>query len=415
MTAPDAEAIRNPAYLKLELTVKGVRLDDAARSQAEVFRPPAQPSGQAREIELILAEDVWVSAPIDEGVASSSPFLLRAEGEQWSLQRDGWQVDARLVPQPDFYQRRTSRGTPMWKLATVHGSFISVQPESACGYSLLGSPCSFCRHGSVESSSEPDRAEVDEVTEVVHAAFAEGVAEFVYFNAAYTDSDDAGIRRLEPFVRSVKAHVDTAVAVQCHPPRTNAWIDQTYAMGVDALSYNIEIHDADILEAHVPGRVRKIGRGRYYEALAHAATIFPSGTVWSNLALGVEPVESTLRGIDRLTEIGVLPVLCAPRGGSDSDATPAAPVSLQDVTRICTHLFHAVRDAKINMGWVRDLSFAITPLEARFFAGDDARVAVAMQQFYRSRIGTMTARNLARLRRRLRVRRVSDSFDSSGL
>ncbi len=356
-----------------------------------------------------------MSAPIDESVTPSSPFLLSGDGEHWSLQRDGSQVDARLVPQPHFYQRRTRRGTPMWKLATVHGSFISVQPEAACGYSLQGSPCSFCRFGGADAPCEPERADIDEVTEVVHAAFAEGVAEFVYFNAAYTDTDDAGIQRLEPFVRSVKAHVDTAVAVQCHPPKTNAWIDQTYAMGVDALSYNVEIHDPEILKEHLPGRVRQIGRARYYEALGHAAAIFPSGTVWSNLALGIEPVESTLRGIDRLTAIGVLPVLSASWTAADSGTTPTTSVSLEEVTRICTHLFHAVRDAKINMGWVRDLSFAITPLEARFFAGDDARVAVAMQQFYRSRIGTMTARNLARLRRRLRVRRVSDSFDSSGL
>jgi hypothetical protein len=67
------------------------------------------------------------------------------------------------------------------------------------------------------------------------------------------------------------------------------------------------------------------------------------------------------------------------------------------------------------MGWVRDLSFAVTPLEARFFAGDDARVTVALQHFYRSKLGNMAARNLSRLRRRLRVRRVSDSFDSSHL
>ena len=82
---------------------------------------------------------------------------------------------------------------------------------------------------------------------------------------------------------------------------------------------------------------------------------------------------------------------------------------------VFAHLFRAVRQAKINMGWVRDLSFAITPLEARFFAGDEARAAVAMQHFYRSRFGTLAARSLSRLRRRLRVRTVSDSFDAARL
>jgi len=95
--------------------------------------------------------------------------------------------------------------------------------------------------------------------------------------------------------------------------------------------------------------------------------------------------------------------------------SPGHAGALETVIPVYAHLFEKVRDAKINMGWVRDLSFAITPLEARYFAGDDARVAVAWQQFYRSRLGTIAARNLARLRRQLRVRQVSDSFDSSGL
>src|SRR5262249_38541987 len=115
------------------------------------------------------------------------------------------------------------------------------------------------------------------------------------------------------------------------------------------------------------------------------------------------------RGVEALVGAGVLPVLSIPR----SDSSPT--VSADEARAILTKLFHAVRDAKINMGWIRDLSFAITPLEARFFAGDDARVSVVMQQFYRSRLGTLAARSLSRLRRRLRVRTVGDSFDASRL
>jgi hypothetical protein len=64
---------------------------------------------------------------------------------------------------------------------------------------------------------------------------------------------------------------------------------------------------------------------------------------------------------------------------------------------------------------VRDLSFAITPVEARFFAGDAARMAVTMRHFYSSKLGTLAARSLSRLRRQLRVRQVGDSLDSAQL
>jgi hypothetical protein len=74
-----------------------------------------------------------------------------------------------------------------------------------------------------------------------------------------------------------------------------------------------------------------------------------------------------------------------------------------------------VKGCGINMGWVRDLALGITPFEARHLAGDDARVAVTVQQLTRWRLGAFTARGLARVRRHLRVRSASDSLDSAHL
>ena len=403
----------NPGYLKLELALKGVRVAEPPANGPRFVRET--PSGELPQvIELVLPNDVWVSVPIDETSQSSSPFLLEGNGEEFHLRRNGANVDVRLVPQPQFYRNTTSRGTPMWKVGSVYGGFIAINPAAACGYSLRGAPCRFCRSGSGINVEEAFPMSVREVVDVVRAAFAEGCVEFVYFNPSYVGSEDAGIAFLEPYIRAIKRHFDTLVAVQIHPPQTNEWIDRTYAMGVDALSYGVEIHDQELLARRCGGRVRYIGRERYYEALGYAASVFPSGTVWSDLVLGLESSESTQAGIDALVQLGVLPVLSVLRGGQPPASAFALP-AFETVRPLFAHLYRAVRDAKINMGWVRDLSFAITPLEARFFAGDEARMAVTMQHFYRSKLGTLAARSLSRLRRRLRVRLVSDSFDSSHL
>src|SRR3989442_8953728 len=180
-------------------------------------------------------------------------------------------------------------------------------------------------------------------------------------------------------------------------------------MGVDALSYNLEIFDEDVLKRHCVGRARYIGRERYLGALAYAAQVFPSGTVWTDLVAGLEPPASTMRGIDALTAMAVVPVVSVLR-------TPeAAGLNTSEVASVLAHLYRAVKERRINMGWMRDLALGVTPLEARHFAGADARLAVAVQQLTRSRLGALAARSLARFRRRLRVRRVSESFDSSHL
>lgn len=399
----------NPALLKLDLVANGVRLSASARARADLLQGwPA--TGRGHSVELLLPGDLWVSAPLrEDGEAQSLDLVI--EGESHLLVRGDERMEVQIVPAPAFYAKSTSKGTPMWRVARVFGGSLLISPGAPCSLSLWGTLCGLCGGGSATSPDTPPPVPVAEVVEVVGEAFAEGAAEFVYFNAGCSDGEDRGIAFLEPYVRAVKRHFDTLVAVQVHPPRNDGWIDQTYAMGVDAVSYAVEIHDAEALERHCAGRVREIGRERYYEALRHAAAIFPSGTVWSDLVVGLESEASTLRGIDLLTSMGVLPVLSLARAGNG--VPPRWNVA--DLTPLFAHLFKATRDAKINMGWVRDLSFAITPLEARYFAGDEARMAVAMQTFYRTRVGSLAARNLSRLRRRLRVRRVSDSFDSSHL
>ena len=150
----------------------------------------------------------------------------------------------------------------------------------------------------------------------------------------------------------------------------------------------------------VVGRARYIGRERYLDALAHAATIFPSGTVWTELAMGLEPPESTRAGIDALAAMGVLPVVAlVGRDEATVDPTTVAP--------LLAHLYRTVKEHGIAMNWVRDLALGITPLEARHFADDGAQLALTMQRLTRWRLGALAARGLARFRRRLRVRRAT--------
>jgi hypothetical protein len=405
----------NPGYLKLELSVKGVRLDDTARVHPDIQRLPDVSADIVRGIDLVLPQDVYVNVPLEADPKTDSPFLLAGRGDQLILQRDGAGIEVRVVPQPSFYALFTRSGQPMWHVGAVYGGFIAINPTAGCGYSVRGGPCRFCRSGSKVGSEDGVTPSIEEVIEVVRAAFDEGAVEFVYFNPPYAGSDDAGIAALKPYIAAIKRHFDTLVVVQMHPPRSNEWIDRTYAMGVDAVSYNVEIHDASILARRCAGRARYIGRERYYQALAYAASVFPSGTVWSELVLGLEPADSTIRGIDALVGSGVLPVLSTQRAARSVDLGGDPLPSLEAVTPVLAHLFHAVRQARINMSWVREVCFGITPLEARLFAGDEVRAAGALQHFYRSKLGNLTVRSLSRLRRRLRVRTISDSFDSSQL
>lgn len=387
-----------PALLKVELAMRGLKLDASVRLKRDAV------AGEPAVLDLRLPEQVCVTAPIDDHRAAASPFRLVAEGGRHVLVRgngegEGLRIEVRPVDAPRFYARRTTSGTPMRRIAAVRGGHLIVSPSSACGYSIQGTPCRFCLEGA-RTRLESDAATPAEVVEVVRAALDEGIDGVVYFNTSSFESADGGVGFLAPYVEAVRRHFDVVVAAQVHPPAMLGWVDRTYAMGVDAISYNLEVYDAEILRRRCVGRAHYIGRERYLEALARAAEIFPNGTVWSDLVIGIEPIESTLAGIDALAALHVVPVvaLCAGQEPPDESVVPS----------VLTHLCRAVRRQNVRVGWVRDLARGITPLEAQQFT-DQRGGAPLVWSLSRWRLGALATRNLARFRRRLRVRSASEA------
>jgi hypothetical protein len=406
-------------HLKLDLAVYGLRLATDLANDPALERLCAVRDAERRDVEVVLPDDIVAQCPVDTEAAKRSPFELLTKDDRFvvrdSRDESNTTIPVSLISPPLFYDAKTSADTPMCEVGTVHAGYLSIDPAISTGVAAQEPAGRASPLTGAQASAEPKLHSVDNVLEVVRAAFEEGAAEFVYFNTEYFESEDGGFAFLEPYVQAVKKHFDTLVAVQSHPPRENRWIDRAYAAGVDAMSFAIRIYDPKILAEFSRGRSEAIDRDRYYEALAYAARIFPSGTIWSDLIVGLEPLESTCEGIDTLTKMGVLPVLSIFRP-LDETAFADHPIpDPSEIAPIYAHLYNAVREANINVQLMRDLGYAITPIEARFFAGEDAKLDVAVSSFYRSKIGSRAVRGLSRLRRRLRVRRVSESFDSSRL
>lgn len=391
-----------PLELKLELATRGLRVDPTVRLGAA--------PGELATLDLRLPQSLCVTAPIDERRAAGSPFRLVREGERHLLVGTngdaGERIEVRPVAPPRFHSRRTTRGTPMRRIAAARGAHLLVSPSTACGYSVQGTPCGFCVEGA-RSLVERDAVTPAEVLEVVRAALDEGRFRSVYFNSGFFEGEDGGIAFLAPYIEIVRRHFDVLVAAQVHPPASNAWIDRTYALGVDAVSYNLEVWDPEILRRRCVGRAHYIGRERYLEALARAGEIFPRGAVWCDLVLGLEPIESTMAGIDALAALRVVPVVALHAG---QEPPPAAAV--RDVL---AHLSEAVRRHDIRIGWVRDLARGITPFEARSFTHGRGVDGLGPWTVAHWRLGGLVTRGLARFRRRLRVRPPAEAAETSHL
>jgi hypothetical protein len=282
---------------------------------------------------------------------------------------------------------------------------LLVTPLGRCGYSIGGHPCTFCIEGGRSAAAPGTAATPADVVEAVGAAVREGPVDVVLFNTDSAEGDDGGIAFLAPYVQAVRRHAHVLVAAHLHPPRTAAWVDRTYALGLDAVSYGLEIFDDDAFGRLCVGRARYIGRDRYLEMLARAAAVFPRGAVWSEVVVGVEPVERTAAGIEALAAMGVVPVLAIPRGPHGLPHRPAP----DDVSRLIAQLATAATAHRVPTTWVRELGASITPSDAQRFedgrrGGPGGRVGAGLT--------VRGARLLSRLRRRLRVRRAASGAPS---
>ena len=405
-----AEVLGNPGLLKLELMARGLRL--SSRLQGEMHSP-AGPShfASARELDLLLSEGTRATVPVDKALTRESPYLLQRVGTTYELVCEAGTVEVSITAPPHFYTHLTKSGIPLSHFATMHGEYLALSPISECQFLGSRDRCGFC---SLEGTrpGQGSRVSVDDVLEAVRCAQQERPIHLIYLSVGYIEGPDSGVSALEPYVRALKKAFNVLVAVDALPPKEDAWIDRTYAMGVDSVSYNLEIFGSEEFQRICPGPARALGRERFLDALGYATTLFNPGAVVSHLIVGIEPLANTIAGIDALVERRVVPVLPVYRPFKGIDMRQSLPaerptLTTTELSRVYAHLYRRLRSERIPMGWVRDISVVTTPMEGRFFVGAESSLVSFFRRMFSDPHRKPSPR-LVDLRRSLRVREEID-------
>lgn len=79
-------------------------------------------------------------------------------------------------------------------------------------------------------------------------------------------------------------------------------------IGIHGLSINIELNNPDYLKKFCPEKYA-IGQDNYLKFIEQAVKVFGKDKVRSLLIVGLEPLEDTLKGVEKLAKIGCNPVL----------------------------------------------------------------------------------------------------------
>lgn len=353
--------------LKLELMSGGVHIADADRNHESIQKGLSEPDG---EISFALAQD----------------FFVRTTA----------------VPESPDRPRLTLRGDRVWLISGKQEQEVLIiapprflAPQNNPDIHLDG----YCLNLFLRQT--PDTGElnmkVSDVLTVTRAAFEEGAADLIQLNMEYCAAADRGVSQLVPLIQAIKKNFRTFVSLRGFPPEDLKMIDLLYAAGVELLVWPLAEASSTV---QVP-----VEQG--LRALEYAAGVFSHGTVSTELGFGSGDLEPLQKQIARLAHKKITPTmtLAAPRAGN--------PPDFKRVQQVAEYL--SEQAGRLNLKWLYPSHRLLTPLDTRFFTEPADQARLTLRPMYQSILGKSAFEGFTALRRKLRVKNISDSYQSAGL
>ena len=372
----------NACELEIDLFCCGMRLPaEVARTGARSLSRTRAGLGSGLEIAIPAAplpkHEIWVNVPVDEPFARVSPYRLAGgpdAGYAIVDERDGSRYPVRLPEEPSWYTRLTSRDVPMNRIGVLQGTYLGIYVNPVCAFWNYSPPmnCRFCTTGQNVGAAEAAVKTIEDVVETCWAAKEESGVTFVHLNGGFQGS--RGLEFIAPYVEAIKKDVGLLVGVQLAPERDFTRYDELIALGVDHLSFCLELADPSWFAQVCPGKARVHGQALYFEAMTHCARLMPRGAVSGEIIAGIEPLQNTLDAIDRIVALGAFPTVCIfrPTIGSDMENWPSP--RYEEMRRVMQHVYEACRRHWLPIGAAPNIevSLVVNPDDAALLAERDA-------------------------------------------
>ena len=369
----------SPVELEIELFCRGLRVDRSCQLGADGRRIARIRAGLGSGLELVLRGKKrahWVNVPVAEGFATSSPFRLFKQSDGYWLvdQRGHFGYRVEIPPEPSWYSRRTASGAEMSRVGVLQGNYLGIYVSTACLFwaSRPSRACKFCTTGKNLGSAEQARKKVEDVVEVALAARDESCSVFTHLNTGYhyeeVDRLESihGLRQCEPFVRALREKVGGFIGVQCMPVPRRMFheYDELIQAGADHFSFCYEFEDPEVFARICPGKEATVGQRAFFDAMEYTSRKLGRGRVSGEIIAGIEPIDATKRGIDRIVAAGAFPTVCIFRPTIGSELENAPPPDPEEMKEVFAHLYEACRDAGLPTGILPiDVSLVLQPEE----------------------------------------------------
>jgi radical SAM protein (TIGR04043 family) len=238
----------------------------------------------------------------------NSPYRLVKDGDEWDVYKgDEKYVSLAMTPRPKFYEKTTSDGAEMMRIATMGSpSHMNVVRTMQCVYAEKGNPCTFCAYRNAWAQEGEKTAQ--QIGEVVEAAVSEGVVQHVSITTGTLPTKDKGLQGIIDAAKEISKRVDVPIKCSFEPQQDLGLIDEAYSAGIDVTSINIECFDEKVRAEVLPNAKGNTPYEKYFSNLDRCVELFGKNQVFSVVPLGLgDPDSATLKGVEMISSHNVIP------------------------------------------------------------------------------------------------------------
>ena len=338
----------NLTRLKLDLLCSGIRIDDSLK-QGILPRYRYKRASLSEGRSFILTYEGFstvVNLAVYEKFVRSSPYQY--DHKERLLLKNGDPVCGfELSKDPDWYLEKLDDGTMFGSYIQVHGtSVLAASLTNFCVFKDDNEGCSFCGLTLDRENKKKSPKRMASILQAIEKKHP-GLYHELNLNSGTLRSDDMGAEMFVEALMEIRKVSSIAVAAQIAPMKDFKWVDRLKDAGLTSLSFNMEIWDDELRKKIIPGK-EKIRKKHYLDILEYAGNIFGGVNISSWLIGGLEPIESTLEGAEKIASRGVLPFVTAFRPIIGSPLEDASPPGTDTMVRIYERLKKILEKHELN-------------------------------------------------------------------
>ena len=294
--------------IKTDAQRRGVDYTEAALSRVDVnvhqtvtrsFAVERSDQVDHSPFSLLLRDGTSILTGRDMVEGYRDPLVVDVVDDKIMILDDGEPLEEVFYwEKPDFYDKFTSSGKPMWHIAWARPQRIDLNPNQYCQFwETPGHGCKYCAIAATYKKSDKEQfVDLQDIDETVHEALKQPGRFTSIFLTGGTILDgeqllDAEVEQYIQILKRVgrnfngKRFPSQLIGTAFNKQQLQRIYDETGLMSYTA---DIEVLNEELFDWICPGKAAKIGYQEWKDRLYQAVDVFGRGYVNTGLVAGVE-------------------------------------------------------------------------------------------------------------------------------